>query len=97
MAYDYFNLVKNTQIWAEQTSALGWLKVDIANDLANIEKIKPEQLFADNSEQGKSIRPLIVAFMGGTGVGKSTLLNRLAGKVIAKAGIERPTSREVTL
>ena len=35
--------------------------------------------------------------MGGTGVGKSSLLNRLAGKAIAKAGIERPTSREVTL
>jgi predicted GTPase len=42
-------------------------------------------------------RPLIVAFMGGTGVGKSSLLNRLAGKAIAKAGIVRPTSREVTL
>jgi predicted GTPase len=35
--------------------------------------------------------------MGGTGVGKSSLLNRLAGKAIARAGVERPTSREVTL
>ena len=35
--------------------------------------------------------------MGGTGVGKSSLLNRLAGKAIAKAGVVRPTSREVTL
>ena len=35
--------------------------------------------------------------MGGTGVGKSSLLNRLAGKAVAKTGIERPTSREVTL
>jgi GTPase Era involved in 16S rRNA processing len=44
-----------------------------------------------------STRPLIVAFMGGTGVGKSSLLNRLAGKPIAKAGVARPTSKEVTL
>ena len=35
--------------------------------------------------------------MGGTGVGKSSLLNRLAGKAIAKSGIARPTSREVTV
>jgi hypothetical protein len=35
--------------------------------------------------------------MGGTGVGKSSLLNKLARQDIAKAGIERPTSREVTL
>nr|BAL52851.1 hypothetical conserved protein [uncultured Gammaproteobacteria bacterium] len=43
------------------------------------------------------IRPLVVAFFGGTGVGKSTLLNRLAGEEIAQTGIERPTSREATL
>jgi hypothetical protein len=30
-------------------------------------------------------------------VGKSALLNRLAGQAIAQSGIERPTSREVTL
>ncbi|BCX81879.1 hypothetical protein MIT9_P1461 [Methylomarinovum caldicuralii] len=41
--------------------------------------------------------PLIVAFFGGTGVGKSTLLNRLAGEAVARTGIERPTSREVTV
>ena len=35
--------------------------------------------------------------MGGTGVGKSSLLNRLAGRQLPEAGIERPTSREVTL
>lgn len=39
----------------------------------------------------------MVAFMGGTGVGKSSLLNRLAGKPVAKTGVERPTSLEVTL
>lgn len=43
------------------------------------------------------MRPLIVAFMGGTGVGKSALLNRLAGKPIAKSGVARPTSKEITI
>jgi hypothetical protein len=42
-------------------------------------------------------RPLVIGLFGGTGVGKSSLLNRLAGESIAKVGIERPTSREVTL
>lgn len=42
-------------------------------------------------------RPLTAAFFGGTGVGKSSLLNRLAGQEIARTGIERPTSREVSI
>lgn len=43
------------------------------------------------------MRPLVVALFGGTGVGKSSLLNRMAGESIARVGVERPTSREVTL
>jgi GTPase SAR1 family protein len=39
----------------------------------------------------------VVAFFGGTGVGKSTLLNRLAGHEIARTGVLRPTSREVSI
>ena len=97
MAYDYSNLVKNAQNWAEQAYTLGWLKAEIANDFASIENTQPEQLFGGKSVDGNAIRPLIVAFMGGTGVGKSTLLNRLAGSEIARAGVERPTSKEVTL
>jgi len=52
----------------------------------------PDLLFG-----GDKHRPLVVAFFGGTGVGKSTLLNRFAGEAIARTGIERPTSREVTI
>lgn len=44
-----------------------------------------------------SHRPLTAAFFGGTGVGKSSLLNQLAGQEIARTGIERPTSREVSI
>ncbi len=98
MAYDYSNLVEKTKCWAEQACVAGWINTDVALELNHFDTRTPEALFANSGLATHSdTRPLIVAFMGGTGVGKSSLLNRLAGKAIAKAGIERPTSREVTL
>ena len=98
MAYDYSDLVEKTRHWAEQACESGWIKTDTATQLSQFDTRMPEALLP-NSRLGTCVgtRPLIVAFMGGTGVGKSSLLNRLAGKAIAKAGIVRPTSREVTL
>lgn len=93
MAYDYSKLIETAQRWAEQAQAAGWINADAARQLTAIDTRTPDSLFNHNATS----RPLIVAFMGGTGVGKSSLLNRLAGKAIARAGIERPTSREVTL
>ncbi len=92
MAYDYSELVERTKRWAEQALSSGWISQSTAQGLSDFDTRTPENLFSHDGS-----RPLIVAFMGGTGVGKSSLLNRLAGKAIAKAGIERPTSREVTL
>jgi len=92
MAYDYSELVDKTRRWADQALSAGWISHETAKTLLDFDTRTPENLFNHNGS-----RPLIVAFMGGTGVGKSSLLNRLAGKPIAKAGIERPTSREVTL
>ncbi len=37
---------------------------------------------------------LVVMLMGGTGVGKSTLLNAFAGGGIARASLQRPTTRD---
>ncbi|MDO9106820.1 MAG: GTPase domain-containing protein [Methylovulum sp.] len=91
MAYDYSELAEKAQHWAEQAGAAGWLAPDAARQITELELRSPDSLFNNGA------RPLIVAFMGGSGVGKSTLLNRLAGKPIARTGIERPTSREVTL
>ncbi|MFU8789954.1 MAG: GTPase [Methylobacter sp.] len=92
MAYDYSDLLETAKRWAEQAQAAGWINADAIQPLNAIDARTPDALFNHNGS-----RPLIVAFMGGTGVGKSTLLNRLAGKAIARAGVERPTSREVTL
>jgi GTPase Era involved in 16S rRNA processing len=92
MAYDYSSLVQTTKRWAEQALAAGWINTDVAQQLSDVDTRTPDTLFNHSGS-----RPLIVAFMGGTGVGKSSLLNRLAGKAIARAGIVRPTSREVTL
>jgi GTPase Era involved in 16S rRNA processing len=95
MAYDYSDLAAKSRRWAEQAHASGWINRDAAAQLTQIDAATPETLFSGSQSAGA--RPLIVAFMGGTGVGKSSLLNRLAGKAIAKAGMVRPTSREVTL
>ena len=98
MAYDYSNLVEETRCWTEQAFSSGWINSEAALALSQLDTRSPETLFPSTSSlTNASARPLIVAFMGGTGVGKSSLLNRLAGKAIAKAGIVRPTSREVTL
>ncbi len=92
MAYDYSSLVDTTKRWAKQALAADWINTDAAQQLSDVDARSPDTLFNHDGS-----RPLIVAFMGGTGVGKSSLLNRLAGKAIARAGVERPTSREVTL
>lgn len=94
MAYEYSELLTQAQSWAQTAIAQGHLKESCARELFELDLRSPAQLFAGRPAQS---RPLIVAFIGGTGVGKSSLLNRLAGQAVAKAGIERPTSREVTL
>ena len=78
--------------WSESASAEGWISVRDIDQLREIERQQAEAIF---SRKGQ--RPLIVAFFGGTGVGKSSLLNRLAGESVARTGVERPTSHEVTL
>jgi 50S ribosome-binding GTPase len=92
MAYDYSDLVEKTKQWAAQASASGWINSLCAEQLSDFDGRTPDSLFNQSNA-----RPLIVAFMGGTGVGKSSLLNRLAGRAVARTGVERPTSREVTL
>lgn len=96
MDYAYSDLLARAQDWAKTAVAEGRISQQQVQALLAIDRRSPEQLFANDAAEAIQ-RPLIVAFMGGTGVGKSSLLNRLAGQAIARAGVERPTSREVTL
>ena len=85
-------LLARARDWFERARSTGWLDAADAGRLAAVEQATPADLFVDSQA-----RPLVVAFFGGTGVGKSSLLNRLIGEPIARTGLERPTSREVTL
>jgi len=78
--------------WAEKARAEGWLTSGDVHALHQVDIRTPAALFEAGTH-----RPLVAAFFGGTGVGKSTLLNRLAGQAIARSGVERPTSREVSI
>jgi GTPase SAR1 family protein len=82
------DLLDQIQAWAKTWHEKGFISEALLEEL-KLDKSPHLELFEDT-------RPLVVAFFGGTGVGKSTLLNRLAGEKVAKTGIERPTSREVT-
>jgi energy-coupling factor transporter ATP-binding protein EcfA2 len=66
--------------------------------LSTIGRATLEGLAADLQRQSLALdvdRPLLViVLMGGTGVGKSTLLNALAGGAIAQASFTRPTTRD---
>lgn len=78
--------------WAHRAEADGWLSRSAVIPLEHIEQQEVGRLFRKHNH-----RPLIVGLFGGTGVGKSSLLNRLAGDDVARTGVERPTSHEVTL
>lgn len=84
------SLFGRSAAWADAAQRAGWLSDADIEPLNSVERQSPAALF-------ENARPLVVAFFGGTGVGKSSLLNRLAGQSIARVGVERPTSREMTL
>jgi hypothetical protein len=92
MASNFDHVLNAARDWARRAVADGWLSPLDIRPLEELESGTPASLFEAGTH-----RPLVAAFFGGTGVGKSTLLNRLAGQPIARTGVERPTSREVSV
>ena len=92
MIETYATLVLRAREWFERATTAGWFDEADRRRINTVEQATPADLFAEDQ-----IRPLVVALFGGTGVGKSSLLNQLAGETVARVGVERPTSRDVTM
>src|SRR5262245_51525723 len=76
----------------------GWLDAKHIYPRSIITSATLEGLANDLHRQAEALdvdRPLLnIMLMGGTGVGKSSLLNALAGGAIAQASFARPTTRD---
>jgi energy-coupling factor transporter ATP-binding protein EcfA2 len=84
-----------------ERSLRAWLDGGRRQPLSVLARATLEGLANDLGRQGAALdvdRPLLVILlMGGTGVGKSTLLNALAGGPIAEASYVRPTTRDAVV
>jgi hypothetical protein len=75
-----------------------WLAARRRFPLTTLQRATLEGLAGDLGRQAEALAQdqplLVIVLMGGTGVGKSTLMNALAGGAVAQASLARPTTRD---
>jgi hypothetical protein len=82
-------LTRQTQAWASRP--VGWVPAERCQALVRRVLVRVETL------RVRLEAPLVVATFGGTGTGKSTLVNALVGEECTASGRERPTTRKPVL
>ena len=68
--------------------------VELGEGLVSPEAMAPARAVLESADQRRRLAPgvVVVALLGATGSGKSSLLNALAGTRIARTAVTRPTT-----